>query len=556
MNASHRMYFAALVVLAVFASPSVAQTALSSAVTYQGQLNGPGGPVNASLPMAFALWNALSDGTQVGPTLTFDGGGGNPPPVVVTDGLFNVVLDFGAVSYNGDARWLEISVDGTTLAPRQELTAAPYSVQTRGIFVNETGDRVGIGTDAPTHALHVVSADRTSAVVESPNIAGTWLNLLNTSVGGRFWHLISTGEDNGEGAGNLLIGHGTSAGVTGTVMTLLNSGRVGIGTTAPKQRLHNVGDYYGRGHFWLHAFEGDGQDGTAYVQARDDSGTSNIGLHLRTQKAGTLYDAVNIAPSGSVQIGGGLTLTNSLGALDQSQESADSGANLTTVWQSFTAGQFGGRLETVEYLAHTNDPVGSRGAQLIVYTGTGTSGTVLATQSFILPTSGFASITLVNPPFLTAGQVYTLYFMKTAPGIDHTFSFSSQNPYPGGTSSFPGSDLVFRTYYQGETLRLASGAIRFADSSYQTTAVRVVRATATVDFGPFGAGTAVGSIGVTAAEIGGSVSISPDQDLPNGLVLAWARVSAAGIVRFGVRNVTTSVIDPPPITFYTTVIDP
>lgn len=548
------------VAVLAFAGTVRAQTPLTSAFTYQGQLKQAGAAANGAYPMSFTLWDAATDGTQIGPTLTFEDIPGISAPVEVFDGQFNVSLDFGGDAFNGDARWLEITVEGTTLAPRQALTAAPYAVQTRGIHVNETGDKVGIGTTAPTHPLHVVSPDRTAALVESSNTAGTWLNLLNTSLGGRFWKLISTGEANGEGSGHLLIGHSTSAGSTSTVMTMLNNGRVGVGTTAPKQCLHNVGDYYGRGHVWLHAFEGDGQSGTAFLQARDDSGASSIGMQLRTQEDGVLRTAVNIAASGSVNIGGGLTLSAGLGGLDQSQELWNFGANFSPVWQSFTASQPGGKLVSVEYLGSSNDPAGSRGAQLTVYEGTGTGGTVVATQSYELPpatTHDYASITLDNPPTLIGGQVYTLHFQKTAPGVSHFVGFSDQDPYPGGMQSVPAnSDLAFRTYVNSYSLRIASGAIRFPDNSYQTTGVRAVRATSTVDFGSFGTGNAVGQVLVPGAQLGGSVSMSPDQDLPNGLVLAWSRVSVAGVVRFALRNVSSSAIDPPPITFNTMVINP
>ena len=80
-------------------------------------------------------------------------------------------------------------------------------------------------------------------------------------------------------------------------------GNIGIGTTTPKQRLHNTGDYYGRGHIYLYAFQGDGSDGTAYLQARDDSGTSSIGMQLRTQDGGKIRDAVYLSANGNVGIG-------------------------------------------------------------------------------------------------------------------------------------------------------------------------------------------------------------------------------------------------------------
>ncbi|HCN75592.1 MAG TPA: hypothetical protein DIT13_00180 [Verrucomicrobiales bacterium] len=80
-------------------------------------------------------------------------------------------------------------------------------------------------------------------------------------------------------------------------------GNVGIGATVPKGLLHVAGDYYGKGHLTLYAYEGDGVSGTAYIQGRDDSVGSSIGLQLRTQNAGAEVDALKIAPNGNVGIG-------------------------------------------------------------------------------------------------------------------------------------------------------------------------------------------------------------------------------------------------------------
>lgn len=92
-------------------------------------------------------------------------------------------------------------------------------------------------------------------------------------------------------------------GSSGPIVMALGGGGVGIGTALPKGRLHVVGDYYGTGHFYLHAFEGDGNSGTAYVQARDDSGTSTIGLQLRTQISGAFQNVMRLTPAGDVGIG-------------------------------------------------------------------------------------------------------------------------------------------------------------------------------------------------------------------------------------------------------------
>lgn len=78
---------------------------------------------------------------------------------------------------------------------------------------------------------------------------------------------------------------------------------VGIGTATPKAKLHVNGDYYGRGHLYLYAYEGDGSSGTAYVQARDDSTTSNIDLRLRSKAGATAVDVLTCKSNGRVGIG-------------------------------------------------------------------------------------------------------------------------------------------------------------------------------------------------------------------------------------------------------------
>jgi pectin methylesterase-like acyl-CoA thioesterase len=99
-----------------------------SSFTYQGQLKDASGPVNDSCDFQFGLWDALTGGAQIGVTLTRSS-------VMVSDGLFTVQLDFGFNGFKGSARWLEIAVrcpagSGVynTLAPRQSLTPAPYSL--------------------------------------------------------------------------------------------------------------------------------------------------------------------------------------------------------------------------------------------------------------------------------------------------------------------------------------------------------------------------------------------------------------------------------------------
>jgi len=138
---------------------AVAQTPLSTGFTYQGRLHESGLPFNGNADLEFRLFDAESVGNQIGATAAL-------PGVVVTDGLFTVAVDgageFGPAAFNGEARWLEINVNGTPLSPRQPLTAAPYAQfatrpwVTDGADISYTAGKVGIGTNTPAHPLDVI----------------------------------------------------------------------------------------------------------------------------------------------------------------------------------------------------------------------------------------------------------------------------------------------------------------------------------------------------------------------------------------------------------------
>jgi hypothetical protein len=165
-----------------------AQTPVGGAFTYQGQLKDQGQPATGPHNMQFRLYEADAGGT---PLATYPPSG--PTAVTVQDGLFTAIIDFGTAVFNGERRWLEVVVDGVTLAPRQELTAAPYALYalngpgggsywqagTNGIYYN--AGNVGIGADAsPDHLLEVAGDD-----VLISTIGGGQANLiLNDTDGG------------------------------------------------------------------------------------------------------------------------------------------------------------------------------------------------------------------------------------------------------------------------------------------------------------------------------------------------------------------------------------
>lgn len=110
--------------LTILFALSVSIQAQTGGFTYQGRFTDSTvtQPTNGTYSMQFALFDAASGGTQVGATVT-------NPTVQVTNGIFTVNLDFGANSFDGAGRFLEITVSNTVLSPRQPLTSAPYSIR-------------------------------------------------------------------------------------------------------------------------------------------------------------------------------------------------------------------------------------------------------------------------------------------------------------------------------------------------------------------------------------------------------------------------------------------
>lgn len=115
----HANYAALLLAAALNISPAAAEP-----FTYQGQLQDAGAPADGTYDFRFRLFDAPSGGSQIGSTLTFN-------DVVVTDGVFQVVPDFGDVFNQNDTFiFIEVRAGASTggytgLLPRSPVTAAP-----------------------------------------------------------------------------------------------------------------------------------------------------------------------------------------------------------------------------------------------------------------------------------------------------------------------------------------------------------------------------------------------------------------------------------------------
>jgi len=99
--------------------------AQGTAFIYQGTLNVSGVPANGSYDLRFTLYDAATNGDEIGSVTN--------AATSINGGSFMATLDFGGV-FSGTNYWLEIAartnVSGafTTLSPRQPVLPAPYAI--------------------------------------------------------------------------------------------------------------------------------------------------------------------------------------------------------------------------------------------------------------------------------------------------------------------------------------------------------------------------------------------------------------------------------------------
>src|SRR5437773_9798769 len=103
---TNSLMLCSMTLLALWAAQSV--SAQTTSFTYQGKLADTGSPASGQYDFQFKLFDTatVGTGTQQGSTVTVSN-------VTVTAGIFTVQIDFGAGSFPGAARFLEIAVKPT-----------------------------------------------------------------------------------------------------------------------------------------------------------------------------------------------------------------------------------------------------------------------------------------------------------------------------------------------------------------------------------------------------------------------------------------------------------
>ncbi|MDJ0867908.1 MAG: hypothetical protein QNK03_17520 [Myxococcota bacterium] len=134
-------------------------------VGYQGKLlDAAGAPLPGPVNIELAIWDALSDGARLYREVHLD----QP----LTGGVFDVLIgagdfregSFDSTLFESANRYLEVTIAGETLAPRQPFTSVAYALQ--------SGDAATVGLILPTEivtnsTIDAVFSTNVSVIAES-----------------------------------------------------------------------------------------------------------------------------------------------------------------------------------------------------------------------------------------------------------------------------------------------------------------------------------------------------------------------------------------------------
>lgn len=120
-----RRFVLSLSTLALCCSLQLASAAsgglpMDPSFTYQGRLTYKGAAIDGPADLTFKLYDASTGGHTVGQAIAVSG-------YPVDKGLVAIDLNFGQNAFGAQQRWIEISVNGVTLSPRQAVRPAPVA---------------------------------------------------------------------------------------------------------------------------------------------------------------------------------------------------------------------------------------------------------------------------------------------------------------------------------------------------------------------------------------------------------------------------------------------
>lgn len=159
--------------LLVFSVCALCPAALRAEVpvkfTYQGNLRQSGFLVNGQRSMVFRIYASSTSSTELWTSPAYD--------IRVSTGVFRVTLEPVLSDWESGSLWLELEVAGNRMDPREELTSAPYAINSRMV----SGKQYTTAPSSPTATLAGdLWYDSTANVVKFWN-GSSW---VDTSGGG------------------------------------------------------------------------------------------------------------------------------------------------------------------------------------------------------------------------------------------------------------------------------------------------------------------------------------------------------------------------------------
>jgi hypothetical protein len=226
-----RALVAALIAVSLFVPAHVA--CASDSFTYQGVLKQSGSPFTGQASVQFTLFDADVGGVPLG-AQSF-------PALDVVDGVMTVDLDFRAFIVDASPRWIEVTVDGQVLSPRQALRPAPFALF--ALAGNEgpqgpQGDAGPQGAQGATGPQGAVGAQGPQGPIGNTGpqgATGPQGPVGNTGPQGVQGPVGNTGPQGPQGAQGPA---GDSHWLINGLATYYSTGNVGIGTSSPAQPLH------------------------------------------------------------------------------------------------------------------------------------------------------------------------------------------------------------------------------------------------------------------------------------------------------------------------------
>ena len=197
--------YALLLLLALGAFPGLLDAGVPLKMNFQGRLNESGEPAEGAKTFIFKIYDALSDGSLVWTS--------QAQAVAVSQGIFSVVLENGesvnlSTSVFSGARYVELTVNGVPLAPRQEMVSAPYAMIAQGLAPDAEIPSSSIGAGAVNDSQVLLS----TAAITSGKFGDERVQISTASVSG-----LGALAFGGAEADPLFTAHVSSLVVTGDI---------------------------------------------------------------------------------------------------------------------------------------------------------------------------------------------------------------------------------------------------------------------------------------------------------------------------------------------------